>query len=100
MHEITLRETIEELKLLKGSYPYPQTRYYKALSKALECVELQIPKPIQFEYNCVDVAGNPSGCPICPNCCKPVYDVKSCLFCGQKFIQSESEVSINEMQSM
>jgi hypothetical protein len=40
MAEITPRETIEELKLIRSGYPYPQTRTYKALSMAIEYIEL------------------------------------------------------------
>lgn len=33
-------EVVEELKLIRGGYPYPQTRTYQALTEAIRCVEL------------------------------------------------------------
>lgn len=45
--------------------------------------EKNIPKKPVFEFNCVDVAGNPSGCPVCPTCMEPHYDEDNCPFCGQ-----------------
>ena len=46
-----------------------------------------IPKEPVFEYNCIDVFGNPSGCYVCPSCNEPAYQDDYCVFCGQVFKQ-------------
>jgi len=50
-----------------------------------------IPKETVFEYNCIDVFGNPSGCPVCPTCKEPAYDDNHCVFCGQVFKPTENK---------
>lgn len=48
-----------------------------------------IPKETVFEYNCIDVFGNPFGCPVCPTCRDPAYESDHCVFCGKAFKQTE-----------
>lgn len=51
----------------------------------------EIPKETVFEYNCIDVFGNPSGCQVCPTCREPAYDDNHCVFCGQVFKPTENK---------
>ena len=37
-----------------------------------------------FEYNCLRLNNKPSGCPVCPICKEPTYDLECCAFCGQR----------------
>ncbi len=47
--------------------------------------EKDIPMEPVFEYNCLNLAGEPSGCPVCPVCREPTYSLQRCPFCGQLF---------------
>ena len=52
----------------------------------IKALNKQIAQEPIFEYNCIDVAGNPSGCPVCPSCLEPHYNLRWCGFCGQKLL--------------
>jgi len=56
----------------------------EAIDIAVEALEKQIVKKPVFEFNCVAIDGEtPSGCPVCPSCKEPTYNLRWCGFCGQ-----------------
>jgi len=55
-----------------------------------------------FEINCLGLSGMPSGCPVCPICKEPTYDMEHCNFCGQRLEKEcnlwESDEYVRELE--
>jgi len=56
---MTHDEVVAELRLIISGYPYPDAPAHKAITEAIRCVELQIPKVPKIER------WTPAYCPNC-----------------------------------
>ena len=83
----------EAIKVIKNNWPSSNySMLIEAVTLAIEALEKQIPKEPIFEINCVAIDGvTPSGCPVCPICKEPHYNLDWCAFCGQKLLHKEDK---------
>jgi len=64
--------------------------------------DIEIVREPIFEINCLSIGGQPSGCPVCPICKEPTYDMEHCNFCGQRLEKEcnlwESDEYVRELE--